>query len=188
VPSIPMDLSFPHRWKAEVLASRPPILPLRRYLYPARAEEVEHGALEILVRPGGENAQPFLATCALGFRDPLVPTGVWSCPSPSELCAVSGGYAYLLDTAAPERFTMLAYRPVLAVRSLPVQGLLVFVGHHGILAWGAQGEAWQSERLSDEGVTITDVDGSELRGTGWHMVTDKETQFAIDLTTGHRLE
>ena len=47
------------------------------------------------------NAQPFLATCALGFNDPAVPTGLWSAPNPGELCSVSGGYAYLIDTTAP---------------------------------------------------------------------------------------
>ena len=76
-------------------------------------EEVERGALEVLVRP--EGMTPFLATCALGFRDPIVPTGVWSTPDPHEVCAVSGGYAYLIDTADPSRFTMLSYRPVLQV-------------------------------------------------------------------------
>ena len=66
----------------------------------------QRGALELLVRPGtgsaNSNSEPFLATCALGFRDPAVPSGVWPCPNPQELCAVAGGYAYVIDTAAPE--------------------------------------------------------------------------------------
>ena len=81
---------------------------------------MERGALEVLVRPSRNEAE-FLATCALGFRDPAVPTGLWSTPNPDELCAVSGGYAYIIDTVAPERFTMIAFRPVLEIR--PVLGL-----------------------------------------------------------------
>ena len=182
-----VDLSFAHTWRAEVLQARPAILPRRRFVYPRDAEEVERGALEVLVRLAASGAEPFLATCALGFRDPAAPTGIWSCPNADELCAVAGGYAYIIDTNAPERFTMLPFRPVLEVRSLPEQGLLLFVGHHAILAWGSDGQAWQSEKLSDEGVTITQIENGVLRGMGWRMIADKETPFAIDMKTGASL-
>lgn len=165
-----------------MLAVRPLILPRRHFVYPQDVEEVERGALEVLVRPGG--AQPFLATCALGFRDPAAPSGIWSAPDPDALCAVAGGYAYLIDTTAPERFTMIAYRPVLEILAVPAQGLLLFVGHRGILAWGAGGRAWEAAKLSDEGVTVATVDGPVLHGMGWNMMTDKETPFALDLRSG----
>lgn len=176
------DGSFPHRWTAEALEARPLILPSRHFVYPRDAEEVERGALEVLVRADGE--QPFLATCALGFRDPAVPTGLWSTPDPEKICAVSGGYAYIIDTTAPERFTMIGYRPVMEVRPVVEAGLLLFVGHRSILAWRREGQAWETERLSDEGVTISGVEGGILRGMGWRMVADKEFPFAIDLRTG----
>ena len=182
-----LDFSFPHRWQAQILPSRPAILPARHFVYPRDAEEVERGALEVLVRPEEQNAQPFLATCALGFRDPAVPTGLWSAPNPDELCAISGGYAYLIDTNAPQRFTMIPYRPVLEVRPVLVASLLLFVGHRSILAWGAAGKAWESEKLSDEGITITAIEDSQLCGAGWQMLTDKETPFTLDLRTGLRL-
>jgi hypothetical protein len=180
------DFSFPRAWQAEILPARPLILPPRHFVYPLQAEEVERGALEVLVRPGGA-AQPFLATCALGFRDPAVPTGLWSAPSPDEICAVSGGYAYLIDTAQPERFTMLPFRPVLQVRALPSEGLLLFVGHHALLAWGCEGLAWQSDKLSDEGITVTGHDPGRLHGLGWEMMSDREIPFTLELRTGLRI-
>lgn len=190
--------SFAHHWQAEILPARPLILPTRHFVYPREAEEVERGALEVLIRllegPSEESipkcppsAQEFLATCALGFRDPTVPTGLWSTPNPVEICALSGGYAYMIDTTAPERFAMIAYRPVMEVLPLPAQGLLLFIGHHAILAWGANGQAWESEKLSSEGITLEDVDGPILHGLGWDLMTDKETPFALDLHTGLRL-
>jgi hypothetical protein len=183
IPRVPIvDLRFPHAWEAEALAARPLILPTRHYIYPGAAEEVERGALEVLVRREGE--EPFLATCALGFRDPAAPTGLWSAPNPDEFCAVSGGYAYVINTSAPERFTMIPYRPVLEVRAVIEANLLLFVGHQSVLAWGREGRAWESEKLSDEGVTITAIEKGLLRGTGWAMRTDKETAFALDLRTG----
>ena len=114
-----IDLSFSHRWQAEILPARPLILPPRRYVYPRDAEEVERGALE--------------------------------------------------------------------VRAVHDPGLLVFVGHHSILAWSANGQAWDSGKLSDEGVTITAIESGVLRGLGWEMLSDRERPFAVDLRTGQRL-
>ena len=194
-----IDGGFPHFWQAEVLDGRPLIMPARHFIYPREAEEVERGALEVMVRPGAAGphegftpidwacAQPFLATCALGFRDPSVPTGLWSAPDPGEICAVAGGYAYLIDTSAPERFTMIPYRPVLEVRAVVEAGLLLFVASRSILAWGRYGVVWESERLSDEGVTISGVENGLLRGAGWELRTDRETPFALDVRTGRRV-
>ena len=218
------DGTFAHRWTAEILPNRPMILPSRHYVYPAQVEEVERGALEVLIQP--ESGLPFWATCALGFRDPAAPTGIWAMPDPNWLCAVSGGYAYLIDTAAPERFVHLRYRPVLAVLPVPGGGwqsgaqsalhetqsvtdaaqsssraaqslrrtaqslrgdLLLFVGHVSILAWGAEGEAWESPRLSWEGLTSLQIEGGVLRGLGWDMRTDKDLPFALDLETGAKI-
>ena len=183
-----IDLSFPRHWQANILPARPLILPPRHFVYPREAEEIERGALEVLVSPQAEDTQPFLATCALGFRDVAVPGGLWSAPNPGEICAVSGGYAYLIDTTAPERFTMIAYRPVLEVRPVVEEKLLLFVGHHAILAWGPNGQAWESGRLSAEGVTVTSVENGMLRGLGWDLMTDKETPFALELRSGLRVE
>jgi hypothetical protein len=176
--------SFLHHWQAEILPARPMIQPTRHFVYPRAAEDVERGALEVLIRSDALAAEPFLATCALGFRDPAVPTGLWSTPNPKEICAVSGGYAYLIDTQNPTRFTMIPYRPVLEIRPAPAQNLLLFVGHHAILAWGPCGQAWQSEKLSSEGLSITSIEGQILHGLGWNMMTDKETPFTLDLRTG----
>jgi hypothetical protein len=184
-----IDLSFPHDWHAEILPARPAILPARHFVYPRDAEEIERGALEVLVRPQAldemtARPQPFLATCALGFRDSAVPTGLWAASNPRELCAVSGGYAYVIDTADPQRFTMIEYRPVLEVRASVDHGLLLFVGHRSVLAWGVDGLAWETAKLSDEGVTITRLENGVLHGTGWEMMTDKERPFALELRSG----
>jgi len=184
-----VNLSLPHSWQVEILAARPLILPNRNFTYPQQAEEVEQGALEVLITPAGSDAQPFLATCALGFRDPSVPIGIWSAPHADWLCAVAGGYAYLIDTTAPERFTMIAYRPVMQVLPARTQGQsglpsLLFVGHHSILAWGKDGQMWESERLSDEGLSVNRMEDGVLHGMGWQMRSDKESAFHLDLCTG----
>jgi hypothetical protein len=181
-----VTLAFPHSWKAEILPKRPLIKPLRCYTYPREAEEVDRGALEVMVQPTG-NAVKFLATFALGFADPATPTGLWSCPGTDDLCAVAGGYAYIVNTLNPQQFKQIAFRPVLEVRPLPEHALLLFAGHHALLAWGPVGQRWVTLRLSSEGLRITALRGDELHGVGWDLLTDRELPFTIDLRTGENI-
>jgi hypothetical protein len=181
-----LDYTFPHDWEAEVLTARPMILPARQFVYPARVEEVERGALEIMIRPS-LGAGPFLATCALGFAGDNVPSGIWACPDPAWICAVAGGYAYLIDTSDPARWEQVAYRPVTNVTVVAEHALLVFAGFQSLLAWGRSGKVWETGRLSWDGLCITAIHGETLLGLGWDMTTDRELEFNVNLKTGeHR--
>jgi hypothetical protein len=160
----------------------PLIAPARRFVYPREAEEVERGALQIIVRP--QEGNEFLATFALGFADPSLPTGVWSCPNPGWLCAVAGGYAYLVDTTDPQTCQMVEYRPVLQVIPHLPQRLLLFIGHQSIVAYGPGGKAWETLRLSWEGIKILAVGEDSLTGIGWDLMTDQEYEVQVDLRSG----
>jgi hypothetical protein len=181
-----LDLTFPHEWQATVLQRRPLIAPVRHFVYPREVEEVERGALELLIRPTPGDAE-FLATFALGFADPGVPTGVWSCPNPLWLCAVAGGYAYLVNTVDPKQWEMIEYRPVLAVTPLLSQRLLLFSGHRSLIAYGADGQVWETLRLSWEGVQILEIREANLTGRGWDLMADQEFEFEVDLRTGEHV-
>jgi hypothetical protein len=179
-------MDFAYNWTAEVLKTGPLIAPARQFTYPQQIageeDALARGALQLLIRPA--NGGTFLATCALGFTNPTMPTGIFACPNPDELCAVAGGYAYIIDTLHPERSTHIALKPVTEIRSLPANNLILFIGFHSIVAWGQQGQAWESARLSWEGVRITKVVENTLHGTGWNLHTDKEIPFTLDLLTG----
>jgi hypothetical protein len=178
--------NFAQEWIAEILVEPPMIAPARQFIYPQQIageeDAMARGALQLLVSPASGGT--FLATCALGFTDPTMPTGVFACPDPQQMCAVAGGYAYVIDTARPQRCTHIALKPVVEVRTLKAHGLLLFVGFHSIVAWSADGLAWESARLSWEGVRITGVDGNVLHGVGWNLLTDREMEFSVDLLTG----
>lgn len=177
---------FSHNWRVEVLKAPPLIAPARQFIYPRQIageeDALARGALQLMVHPA--NGATFLATCALGFTSPAMPTGVFACPNPDELCAVAGGYAYVLDTTQPERSTHITLKPVVEVRDLLPQALLLFVGFHSIAAWGQDGLAWESARLSWEGVRITGIEDNMLHGVGWNLMTDREVAFSLDLRTG----
>jgi hypothetical protein len=178
---------FSRNWSVEILKTPPLIAPARQFIYPhqiaGEEDALSRGALQLMVRPASGGT--FLATCALGFTDPAMPTGVFACPNAVQMCAVAGGYAYVIDTAQPEHSTHIAVKPVVEVRPLAAQRLLLFVGFHSMMAWGWNGMAWESERLSWEGVRIISIDGDALHGVGWNLLTDHEVAFTLDLSNGH---
>ena len=178
--------SFPHNWTADVLAQPPLIAPARQFVYPLRVpgedDALARGALLVNVKPAQGAA--FLATCALGFRDPSLTSGIFACPRADDLLAVAGGYAYLIDTLAPERCLHLPLRPVTQVLPTPGAGLILLAGFHTVAALDANGLRWQTARLSWEGVTLGEVRDGKLHGLGWNMHTNREAPFTVDLTTG----
>ena len=178
--------AFRRSWIAEVLKAQPLIAPARQYVWPMRIageeDALARGALLLTVRP--RDGGIYLVTCALGFSDPSVPTGVWSCPDEEEICAVAGGYAYIARASTPETCSVIALKPVVEVITAVPAELLLFVGFHRILAWGRGGVAWETERLSWEGVRVVAVEDEKIIGFGWNLVSDREVEFQIDLHTG----
>jgi hypothetical protein len=177
---------FRRNWSAEILKEAPMIAPARQYVWPMRIageeDALARGALQVMVRPasGGQ----YMVTCALGFRDPAMPTGIFACPDADEICAVAGGYAYVARVDAPEQCTLLGMKPVVEVHAAGQAGVLLFVGFQTILAWGSGGVVWETGRLSWEGVRVTSVSGNEVRGMGWDLRGDVEVEFTVDLRTG----
>ena len=180
---------FQHSWTARILTAPPLIAPARQYMYPQHVpgeeDAMNRGALLVDIKPA--NMPNFLATCALGFRDPVLRTSIHTCPRPDDLLAVAGGYAYLINTQAPERALFVPLRPVTQVLAAEETGLILLAGFHRVAAIGAEGLQWESERLSWEGITLGEIVGNELHGMGWDMRTDREVPFSVDLSTGkHR--
>ncbi len=137
---------FTQNWSAEVLKKLPLIAPVHRYTYPMQVpgeeQALARGAFRLLVHPSAGGM--FLATCALGFTDPAMPTGLFACPNPDEMCAVAGGYAYIANVTHPKDCTHISLKPVVEVRVLLPQRLLLFIGFHSLVAWGVDGLAWES--------------------------------------------
>ncbi len=181
-----LNAAFSQTWTAQILSAPPLIAPARQFVYPlpvpGEEDTLARGAMLLNVKPatGGQ----FLATCALGFRDSALPTGVYACPRADDLLAIAGGYAYLADTLQPEHCLHVPLKPVTQVLPAPDDALLLLAGFHHIVAIGAGGLAWQSERLSWEGIALGNIAGGAMHGTGWNMQSDRDIPFILDLRTG----
>ena len=167
-------------WGARVLPGAPLIAPARVFVFPhlipGEEEALARGSIWIDVRPG--NSPAFLAQCALGFATGHVAQGLW--PLSNGLLAVAGGYGYRIDPHGPEKTVLLPIRPAVAV--LQCGPYTVLAGFHNVLVLDGD-LAWQSPRISWEGVSLTACEHGVLQGSGWDVATDEEVDFTLDLHT-----
>jgi len=177
------DFTFPRNYEVRMLEAAPPVHPIEKlYHYPVELEEGDRSGAYLRVIPQGGPA--WVGFFALGFDSEQVVSAICSTPDPDAFCVVVGGYAYLVKAANPALWQRVEQRPVVDLRVLPQQGLVIFAGFTSITALNNSGIAWTTERLSWEGLTIADVIGDRLPGRGWDALTDKEVPFEVDLRTG----
>ena len=183
-PRLKLDFTFPHNYEVTVLDSAPPVHPVEKlHHYPVELEEGDPRGAYLRAVPKGGPA--WFGFFALGFDSDQVVNTVCSCPDPDSICAVVGGYAYVVAAGDPARWFRVEQRPVVDLRADRESGLLLFAGFTAISAVGREGLRWTTGRLSWEGVTITAIAGGKLQGRGWDAMSDKEVPFEVDLTTGH---
>lgn len=175
---------FPHDYEVKELESYSLLNPAEQlHQYPARLEEGDRTGIYLRVTvPGSANWIGFFAR---GFDAAEVANGIYSCPEAGTLCAVVGGYAYVVESRNPQRWRQVEQRPVVQVRSVPELQRLLFVGFTSITLLEESGRIWTTERLSWEGLTISKIGDGKLFGLGWDMMTDKEVSFEVDLITGN---
>lgn len=182
-PHFRLDFTFPRNYEAKILPSVPPVHPLERlYHYPVELEEGDRSGAYLRVVPRAGAA--WSGFFALGFESDQVINALYSCPDPDSLCAVVGGYAYVVKTTDPTSWFRVEQRPVTDLRAVSERELLLFTGFTTITAVATAGLKWTTERLSWEGISITEIAGAKLRGLGWDALTDKQVPFEVDLLTG----
>ncbi|HKF20771.1 MAG TPA: hypothetical protein VKE93_04335 [Candidatus Angelobacter sp.] len=175
--------NFPRHYEAKLLEAVPPVHPLEKlYHYPVELEEGDRSGAYVRVVP--QRGPAWTGFFALGFDSNQVVSALASCPDPGSFCVVVGGYAYVVEANDPAQWFRVEQRPVVDFRPLPAQNILLFTGFTTMTAVGSAGVAWTSERLSWEGISITEISGNKLRGLGWDALGDREVPFEVDLQTG----
>lgn len=174
---------FPHHYEVKVLESYSLVNPLETlHHFPAQLEEQDRTGAYLRVTP--QDSRAWIGFFALGFDSVEVANGLYSCPDPASLCAAVGGYVYIVNAANPQQWVQLELRPVVEVKPVPELSLLLFLGFISIVGLGRSNQPWTTERLSWEGISIHEIQGTTLHGMGWDMITDKEVPFEVDLLTG----
>jgi hypothetical protein len=177
------DFTFPRNYEVRILEAAPPVHPVEKlHHYPVELEEGDRSGAYVRVTP--QNGTAWVGFFALGFDSDQVINAVCSTPDPGQFCVVVGGYAYVVKASSPADWLRIEQRPVVDLRVLSQQSLLLFAGFTSITALGSSGIKWTTERLTWEGLTITAIDGGRLFGHGWDALADKEVPFTVDLKTG----
>jgi hypothetical protein len=177
------DFTFPRNYEVRILEAAPPVHPIEKlHHYPVELEEGDRSGAYVRVTP--KSGPVWVGFFALGFDSDQVVNQVCSSPSPDSFCVIVGGYAYIVKASSPADWLRIEQRPVVDLRVLSQQGLMLFVGFTSITAVGDSGIAWTTERLTWEGLTINSIAGGKLLGHGWDAIADKEVPFEVDLNTG----
>jgi hypothetical protein len=177
MPHVPLELAFPHDYGLELLEKPGAERPVR---IPKSVEEVE----SLLVRVTPRGTAPWVGAFALGFVTQDLISGVYAWPDGHSFAVVAAGYGYVVRADDPAQWVRLQPMPITDVRVLPEAGLIVFADFTHMYAYDGVKNLWQTERLSWDGVTVTQVATNHIFGLAWDAMEDKEVEFVVDLRTG----
>jgi hypothetical protein len=176
-----MDTTFSHSYECELLIETPTI-GLPHYYYPGASLRGGRDGVLVEVRP--EHNQPWLGTFAFGeiIRNGF--TGIFTTPDPQRFCVVSHGQGYFVKALTPTEWEQIRVVPIIDVRCVRAQGIIVFANFTELIAYNQTGVKWRTKRLTWDDLKITEVTDTYLRGEFWDMRTEKTESFTVDLATG----
>ena len=183
------DFAFPHSYEVDELRDWPatgsfgiPVI-----YFPPPKSRAEHNGLWLRVK--AKSGKSWIGVFAFGYTSPPAFSRVISSPDVEKVCVVSKGSAYIVNVEQPEAWEQIPITPVLDVRPLLEQKLLVFADFIRLAAYGNNKFAWRSPRVCWDELKITNVTSDIIEGTGYdptNAVT-QELRFAVDLKTGRSL-
>ena len=180
------DLSFPHSYKVEALGELPGTgkLAYPVIFFPPPEHRPEHNGLWLKVTAAsGRTWVGVFAFSVSNF------SRVLSSPDSSRVCVVAKGSAYIVKVDEPEIWEQIPVIPVLDVRLLQEERLLVFSDFIRLAAYCSSGLAWRSPQVCWDGLKIVSVSRKTIEGTGYDPTNaiTHESRFAVDLKTGRSL-
>jgi hypothetical protein len=176
-----MEATFPHSYKLELL-SEVSDFSLPHFYFPDAS--MKGGNDGLLVKTCAADGQAWLGTFAFGRVTPHGLSGLYTTPNPERFCVVAKGAAYLVLANAPDIWENVRANPVIDVRAIPTHGIIVFSDFTRMWAYGSLGLKWKTGRLAWNGLTITEVTHTSIRGEFWNAPTEAMATFLVDLVSG----
>jgi hypothetical protein len=146
------------------------------------AEGAGSRAVLVTVEPWGE--PPWTASFAGPDPGCRALTELLGTPSPTGLCVVERGTAFVGDVLEPEGFEVIVTPgPVVAAEELVDEARLLLVTPWAITAVGRNGVQWTTPRIAVDGLRFDEASDGWLRGVA-DPDDDEPRDFAVDLSTG----
>lgn len=110
--------------------------------------------------------EPWIGVVASGPFPTLAPSNaVFSCPNPRQFCIVLNGQALIIDSDRPGKSVAVPCAPILDVKILLENELLLLSDYTGVVAWGRNGLAWRTCPVAFNGVEILYSDENYIYGS-----------------------
>jgi hypothetical protein len=176
-----MDTTFAHSYECEKLTELPPPASPHFY-YPGASTRGGHDGIIAKIR--AEDGKEWLGTFAFGKMAPKAPSGIFATPDAGRLCVVAKGAGYLVSACSPMTWEAVQATPILDVRPIRAQGIIVFATFTDLVAYGSTGIKWRTRQLSWDNLKITAVTDTFIEGEFEDFHTEATAVFTVDLATG----
>jgi hypothetical protein len=178
---VAIDLTFDHNYDVELRTDLPGGVGQRDIIY-FPGPGVGADGVMVMVKP--QEGDIWSGMFAFGQLSSPGVSGVFACPADKTLCVVSRGKVYLIQADDPTKWESVAMEPILAVRTLPNEQLIVFANDYRLMAYDSNGMAWDAWRLVDDELTICSIDSGVIRCTGWDGPTGSAVKVEVEAKTG----
>ncbi|MGC2162772.1 MAG: hypothetical protein WA634_12735, partial [Silvibacterium sp.] len=179
-----IDLEFPHSYKVEELPELPgtgkfdaPLL-----YFPRPKTRPEHDGLWLRMRSA--TGKSWVGCFAFGYQSPPAISRIVSSPDPDKVCVVSRGTAYIVKVDEPDTWEELPIMPVIDLRVIPANQLLVLADFTRLIACGSNGLAWRSPQVCWDDLKIINVTRESIEGEGYDPINSGTSRFIVDIHTG----
>lgn len=177
-----IDLGFSHDYEVEVLDE----LPSGRKIYYYPGSSTQGGKDGVLVKITPLHGESWVGVFSFGEITPKGVSGVYTLPNADKLCVVSRGAGYFVSANNPADWAEVKSIPVIDVRSVLSQGIVLFANYTELIAYDSSGVKWRTERLAFDGFRIVGLTDNRLRGEYYDIRSESEETFELDLLTGVR--
>ncbi len=179
-----IDETFAHSYECERLAETPERMQ-PHYYYPGASTEGGRDGILVKVRP--ERGLSWYGTFAFGQVTPKGISGIFTTPGRDRLCVVSRGEGYIVSAESPTVWEAVPTTPIIDVRPIRAQRIIVFADHTTLIGYGETGIKWKTERLTWDNLRIIEVTDAFIKGEFWDIRSEMVGTFVVDVATGaHR--
>ncbi|MBO9584991.1 MAG: hypothetical protein J7574_12595 [Flavobacterium sp.] len=177
-----IDVSFQSSYSLEVLEK---LGTEERYYYPSG---VSHGGKDgLIVKVTHSKGESWIGVFAFGEISYKGLYGVYTTPNPDKFCVISRGAGYIVSSLNPNDWEEVDFIPIIDVRSIKSQSIIVFADFTDLIAYGENGIKWHTERVAHDSFKITEVTDRYLRGQFWNIRNEANETFEIDLLSGSQV-
>jgi hypothetical protein len=177
-----INTTFQTNYEVTILEELPQPETIRHYFYPGASMAGGRDGLIVRVDPNARES--WIGTFAFGQIAPTGPSGVFATPDPDRMCVVSRGMGNFVSAHSPLQCEEVNCYPIIDVRPIHTQGIIVFAEFTRLVAYGPAGLKWKTKRLSWDNLKIIEVTNTSIKGEFWDICSEATASFVVDLATG----